>query len=104
MLPNNFSHARHWRPIKQFFHDNFISQFRDVHIKKRNLPRNNSLFSWYKATVSSYALCDIRLQMWHVQAIKKETSGRFENALLVVVQSVCYPARHFAQVRLCHLL
>jgi annexin A7/11 len=31
------------------------------------------------------------------RAIKKETSGRFENALTAVVQSTCYPARYFAQ-------
>jgi hypothetical protein len=35
---------------------------------------------------------------FQMQAVKKETSGRFENALLAVVQSVCYPARYFAQV------
>lgn len=35
---------------------------------------------------------------FEMQAVKKETSGRFENALLAVVQSVCYPARYFAQV------
>jgi annexin A7/11 len=33
-----------------------------------------------------------------VQAIKKETSGHFEDALLAVVQSTCYPAKVFAQV------
>jgi annexin A7/11 len=33
-----------------------------------------------------------------VQAIKKETSGHFEDALLAVVQSTCYPAKFFAQV------
>jgi hypothetical protein len=33
-----------------------------------------------------------------VQAIKKETSGHFEDALLAVVQSTCYPANFFAQV------
>lgn len=37
------------------------------------------------------------LYLW--QAIKKETSGRFEDALLAVVQCTCYPARFFAQVR-----
>ncbi|KAG0580458.1 hypothetical protein M758_4G177200 [Ceratodon purpureus] len=31
------------------------------------------------------------------KAIKKEVSGRFENALLALVQGVCYPARYFAQ-------
>lgn len=31
------------------------------------------------------------------KAIKKETSGRFEDALLAVVQCTCYPARFFAQ-------
>jgi hypothetical protein len=33
-----------------------------------------------------------------VQAIKKETSGHFENALLAVVQATCFPPRYFAQV------
>jgi hypothetical protein len=32
------------------------------------------------------------------KAIKKETSGHFEDALLAVVQSTCYPAKFFAQV------
>ncbi|CAK9214453.1 unnamed protein product [Sphagnum troendelagicum] len=31
------------------------------------------------------------------KAIKKETSGHFEDALLAVVQSTCYPAKFFAQ-------
>jgi hypothetical protein len=38
------------------------------------------------------------------QAIKKETSWHFEDALLAVVQCTCYPARFFAQVHFCHLL
>jgi hypothetical protein len=32
-----------------------------------------------------------------VQAIQKETSGQFENALLAVVQATCFPPRYFAQ-------
>lgn len=31
------------------------------------------------------------------RAVKKETSGQFEDALLAVVQCTCYPARFFAQ-------
>lgn len=37
--------------------------------------------------------------VYRMQAIKKETSGRFEDALLATVQCICYPARFFAKVR-----
>ncbi len=33
-----------------------------------------------------------------IQAIQKETSGHFENALLAVLQATCFPPRYFAQV------